>query len=79
MPIPPGSAPCADAEALRTLTQKCNDYGLDRLHLREVSVCTFPAYEGTSLSARAAERAECGKRQFDIWKEKAKERVNKWH
>lgn len=26
----------ADAEALRTLTQKCNDYGLDRLHLREV-------------------------------------------
>ena len=47
--------------------------------LYEVSVCTFPAYEGTSLSARAAERAECGKRQFDLWKEKAKERVGKWH
>ena len=52
---------------------------INDVKLYEVSVCTFPAYEGTSLSARAAERAECGKRQFDLWKEKAKERVEKWH
>lgn len=52
---------------------------INDVKLYEVSVCTFPAYEGTSLSARAAERAECGKQKFDLWKEKAKERVEKWH
>ena len=25
-----------DPEPLRVLTQKCNDYGLDRIHLRDI-------------------------------------------
>lgn len=52
---------------------------INDVKLYEVSVCTFPAYEGTSLSARAAERAERGKREFAEWKRKAKERIEKWH
>lgn len=54
-------------------------YTINAVKLYEVSVCTFPAYEGTELSARAAERAEHGKREFAEWKRKAKERIEKWH
>lgn len=37
--------------------------------LYEVSCCTFPAYEETSISARSAERDALIKRQRDAWKE----------
>jgi HK97 family phage prohead protease len=40
--------------------------------LYEVSVCTFPAYESTSVSARSAERDELKARRLDAWKEKMK-------
>ena len=38
--------------------------------LYEVSVCTFPAYEDTSISARSAQRDELIKRKNEAWKEK---------
>ena len=38
--------------------------------LYEVSPCTFPAYEETSIAARAKERAELIKRKNEAWKEK---------
>lgn len=41
--------------------------------LYEVSVCTFPAYEATSVSARAAERDELKRRRMQAWKERTKE------
>lgn len=43
------------------------------VNLFEVSVCTFPAYEATSVSARAAERDALKQRQMQAWKEKTKE------
>lgn len=40
--------------------------------LYEVSVCTFPAYEATSVSARTAERDELKRRRMQAWKERMK-------
>lgn len=37
--------------------------------LWEVSICTFPAYTETNVSARAAEKADLIKRQMDAWRE----------
>ena len=38
--------------------------------LWEVSICTFPAYEETAISARAAQVDEIKKRQTQAWREK---------
>lgn len=37
--------------------------------LYEVSVCTFPAYESTSVSARQQDLAEIQKRRAEAWRE----------
>ncbi len=37
--------------------------------LYEVSVCTFPAYEATSVSARRQDLAEIQKRRAEAWRE----------
>lgn len=42
------------------------------VNLFEVSVCTFPAYEATSVSARTAQRDELKSRQLTAWKERMK-------
>ena len=39
------------------------------LILYEVSCCTFPAYEETSISARSAQADEIKKRHSQAWKE----------
>lgn len=39
-----------------------------RVKLYEVSVCTFPAYEETSVSVRRAELAEINKRKIEKWR-----------
>ena len=44
--------------------------------LFEVSACTFPAYEETSLSARTSERAELEARRLAVWKERAKNKLH---
>lgn len=43
--------------------------------LYEVSACTFPAYEETSIKARAHERDEIQKREAQAWKEKMLKRL----
>ena len=49
------------------------------VELFEVSVCTFPAYEETSVQARSAERAEIRARtreaEFHAWKESIKQKI----
>jgi phage head maturation protease len=40
--------------------------------LYEVSICTFPAYEETNISARTAQRDHIRERQLDAWKTKMK-------
>lgn len=49
------------------------------VNLFEVSCCTFPAYEETNISARAAERAAIHARELNAWKETQKRRLEKWH
>lgn len=45
---------------------------IKEVKLFECSICTFPAYEETNLSARSAQRDEALHRGNDAWKEKAK-------
>ena len=45
------------------------------VELFEVSVCTFPAYEETNISARSKQKAEMMARSVDAWKEKQKARL----
>lgn len=42
------------------------------VELYEVSVCTFPAYEATNISAREAQRDTIRARELDAWKQKMK-------
>ena len=42
------------------------------VELYEVSICTFPAYEQTNISARAAQRDHIRARQLDAWKNRMK-------
>lgn len=63
----------------RTIDENTGDvhWLIKRVKLYEVSVCTFPAYQSTQVSARADEMAQVNKRQFDDWKAKMKERLSK--
>ena len=45
------------------------------VELFEVSCCTFPAYEETSISARARERDEILTRKAEAWRIRMKERL----
>lgn len=45
------------------------------VNLFEVSACTFPAYEETNISARAAQRDEIMRRSLDALKTQMKERL----
>lgn len=45
--------------------------------LYEVSCCTFPAYEETSISARTRDLEEMKKRQHEAWKENMRNRIHK--
>lgn len=47
------------------------------VELHEVSVCTFPAYEDTNVSARQAQREELSKNRLQDWKESMRARINK--
>lgn len=63
----------------RTIDENTGDvhWLIKRVKLYEVSVCTFPAYQSTQVSARADEMARVKKRQFDNWKANMKERLSK--
>ena len=43
--------------------------------LYEVSVCTFPAYEETSVSARKKQLEDIQHRQADVWRENMKKKI----
>ena len=48
---------------------------IEDVELFECSVCTFPAYEATSISARENDYREIMKRQTEAWKENMKARL----
>lgn len=45
--------------------------------LYEVSCCTFPAYEQTSISAREKDLEEIKKRSLEAWKDNMRKKLNK--
>lgn len=47
--------------------------------LREVSCCTFPAYEATDISARSADREKVLESRNQEWQKKMKGVLEKWH
>lgn len=49
---------------------------LQEIRLYEISICTFPAYKETNISARAAERDDLKARDLAAWKERMKEVLN---
>ena len=48
---------------------------IKEVELYECSVCTFPAYEETNITARSAQKDEIEKRKAEAWKTKMKERL----
>lgn len=50
-------------------------FKIKKVRLYEVSVCTFPAYPETGVSARMAQIEEHRKRAIEAWKEQQKERL----
>ena len=48
---------------------------IKEVKLYEVSPCTFPAYEETSIAARSRERDELIKRKNDAWAEKMRKHL----
>ncbi len=50
---------------------------IKEVDLHEVSVCTFPAYEETSISARKKDFEDIKKRKTEAWKKRMKERIGK--
>lgn len=50
---------------------------ITEVDLFEVSCCTFPAYEETSITARAKEYEAIKARKLDAWREAMKSRINK--
>ena len=46
-----------------------------KVKLYEVSVCTFPAYEETSVSARKRDLEDMEKRKTETWKETMRQKV----
>ena len=50
-------------------------FHLKRVKLWEISVCTFPAYQDTAVSARQAELAERRRRLLDAWREEMRKKL----
>ena len=48
---------------------------IKRVKLYEVSVCTFPAYEATSVQARMKDYKEIRRRQNEVWRESMRRRI----
>ena len=50
---------------------------ITEVELPEESVCTFPAYEETNVSARQAQREELSKNRLDDWKASMRAKIHK--
>ena len=59
-------------EEAETRPDGSTHWTIREVKLWEVSVCTFPAYEQTNISARAADRDAYKARLLDAWRERMK-------
>lgn len=66
-------------EIVRESTETHEDgsvhWTIEEVILHEVSACTFPAYQETSIAARTKEREDILKRKNEAWKARMKERL----
>ena len=66
-------------DVIKEETETRNDgsihWTLQDVELYEVSPCTFPAYEATSIQARTAQRDDLRARSLDAWKTSQKARL----
>ena len=63
-------------ESTEILEDKRVHFSINKVRLHEVSVCTFPAYEETAVSARSAEAGEyLKKREIDAWRVRMMEKL----
>lgn len=60
-----------------TEVEKSGDvrWTIKKVHLFEVSCCTFPAYEETAIAARSHDKEEIEKRAMQAWRTKLKSRL----
>jgi HK97 family phage prohead protease len=65
-----------ERETFVDLGNGCCRWEIDKVNpLYEVSVCTFPAYVETSVSARKQQLEEIQRRQDDLWRETMRKRI----
>lgn len=65
-----------ERETFVDLGNGCCRWEIEKVgRLYEVSVCTFPAYEETSVSARKQQLEAIQRRQNDLWRETMKKRI----
>lgn len=53
------------------------EFHIKSVKLYEVSICTFPAYEATSVQARSDDIEQIERNRLNIWKEQAKAKLQK--
>ena len=65
-----------ERETFVDLGNGCCRWEIEKVNpLCEVSVCTFPAYVETSVSARKQQLEEIQRRQDDLWRETMRKRI----
>lgn len=66
-------------DILEEKTEKLDDgrvrWTILRVKLYEVSVCTFPAYEDTSVTARERDYAALRRRELESWRERTRAKL----
>lgn len=63
------------SEATNRIDGQPTEFRLMSVKLYEVSVCTFPAYEETGVTARKAAIEEANKRKIQNWREEMKNKL----
>lgn len=66
-----------DAQEHEKLPDGRTQWTLKRVTLYEVSVCTFPAYQDTAVSARAKDRDDIRARELENWRERMRKIINR--
>ena len=64
-------------EEVKNLEDGRVEFHIKSVKLYEVSICTFPAYEATSVQARSKDIKEIESNRLNLWKEQARAKLQK--
>ena len=65
-----------ERETFVDLSNGCCRWEIEKVsRLYEVSVCTFPAYEETSVQARKQQLEDIQRRQNELWRENMRKKI----